>query len=41
MVEYFRENFRAFTEMGGAGKYVVIVVGVGIFFFIKYLRSLL
>lgn len=39
MVEYFQENFKVFTEMGGAGKYVVIVVGLGIFFFVKYLRS--
>ena len=41
MVEYFQENFTVFTEMGGAGKYVVIAVGLGLFFLIKYLRSYL
>lgn len=40
MVDYFLENFKAFVEMGFGGKYVVIGVGLGIFFFIKYLRSL-
>lgn len=39
MVEYFQENFRYFMEMGAGGKYVVIVVGLCIFFFIKYIRS--
>ncbi|KKK91434.1 hypothetical protein LCGC14_2713010 [marine sediment metagenome] len=41
MVEYFQENFKFFTEMDVSGKYVVIVVGIGIFFFIKYIRSFL
>ena len=41
MIEYFQENFKVFTEMDGSGKYVVIVVGLGIFLFIKYLRSYL
>lgn len=41
MVEYFRENFSVFMDMGGSGKYVVIVVGLAIFFFIKLLRSYL
>lgn len=41
MVEYFQENFRVFMDMGGAGKYVVAVVGLGIFFFVRFLRSLL